>query len=264
MGRLLDTGRIFYGIAMCVLGLLTVYFGEFPYMLIPRPHKWIPALPIVAGLCGTLLIMAGVCIVIKRKVRPTSLNIGSVLLLIFCVYFVPHQFMTGEYLSLVNWENAMKELDLCLGAFIVAGCFRGEGERPFFTFQAKVIPIAPILFSVTIISYGIIHFQYANDVADYVPSWVPARLFWAYFCGAALVGAGLAIILKIKRRLAAALLGLMILSWFVVLHIPRIIVSPVAYVGSEIASAMLALAYCGIAFVLAGKAKKAINRASTA
>ena len=69
-----------------------------------------------------------------------------------------------------------------------------------------------------------------------------------------MIGSGVGIILKIKLKLAAALLGLMILLWFVLLHVPRVIVSPVPYLGSEIASAFLALAYSGIAFVIAGPA----------
>jgi hypothetical protein len=48
----------------------------------------------------------------------------------------------------------------------------------------------------------------------------------------------------------------MLLSWFILLHIPRIIASPATYLGSEITSAMLAFAYSGIAFAIAGAAKK--------
>ena len=106
------------------------------------------------------------------------------------------------------------------------------------------------------ISFGILHFLYAKDVSDYVPSWVPNRLFWTYLAGTGLLVSGLAIILKIKPRLAATLLGAMIFIWFIILHIPRVIVSPVAYMGSEVTSALIALAYCGIAFVIAGTDKK--------
>jgi len=48
----------------------------------------------------------------------------------------------------------------------------------------------------------------------------------------------------------------MIFIWFTVLHIPRVIASPAAYLGSEITSAFIALAYSGIAFVIAGASKK--------
>jgi hypothetical protein len=89
-----------------------------------------------------------------------------------------------------------------------------------------------------------------------VPSWIPNHIFWIYFAGAALLGSGIAIILKIRTGLIAALLGMMIFIWFIILHIPKVIAAPVADRADEITSAFLALAYCGIAFVIAGAAKK--------
>ena len=83
-------------------------------------------------------------------------------------------------------------------------------------------------------------------------------MFWAYFAGTALIASGFGIMLKIKYRLSATLLGTMIFIWFIILHIPRVIVSPLADIGDEVTSAFLALAYSGIAFVIAG-ATKAID-----
>ncbi|MEJ0029892.1 MAG: hypothetical protein WDO15_05770 [Bacteroidota bacterium] len=130
----------------------------------------------------------------------------------------------------IRGENAEKELDLACGALILAG-FLVEWNKS--------------LFALTIISYGIFHFQLADGVAEYVPSWIPARLFWAYFAGAALVAAGVAILVRIKVDLASFLLGSMILIWFLVLHMPRVIMSTPADLASEISSACLALAYSG-------------------
>ena len=60
--------------------------------------------------------------------------------------------------------------------------------------------------------------------------------------------------MRIKTGLAAALLGGMIFIWFIILHIPKVIAAPAADMGGELTSAFLALAYCGIAFVIAGEA----------
>jgi hypothetical protein len=158
----------------------------------------------------------------------------------------------------VQWENAEKELAFCSGAFVIAGCFSEKNEIFLNRFLGKLMPLGPIFFSIPIISFGILHFLYAKDVAEYVPSWVPVHLFWAYFCGAALIGSGLAILLKIKSGPAATLLGIMIFIWVIILHIPRIIGSPVDYLGSETTSAFIALAYSGIAFVIAGATKKTV------
>ena len=89
MGNLSNIGRIFYGIAMAGIGVLTIYYNDFPYMLIPPKHSWIPGLVMLAYISGALLILAGACIVFEKKTKPISLLLGSVLLLIFCFYYHP-------------------------------------------------------------------------------------------------------------------------------------------------------------------------------
>jgi uncharacterized membrane protein len=257
MRSLSNIGRIFYAIAMAGIGFEIIYSHDFPYWLLPPKHSWIPGLAIVAYIFGIMFVLTGACIVLEKKIRTVSLLAGTVLLLIFCFYFIPYQFMaSSRYMHLLQWENAEKELAFCSGAFVIAGCYSETNEKTFYRFLGKLIPFGPVLFSIPIISFGILHILYAKDVADYVPSWAPARLFWAYFCGAALIGSGLAIILKIKPGPAATLLGIMIFIWVIILHIPRVIASPVAYMGSEVTSALIALAYSGIAFVIAGATKK--------
>jgi hypothetical protein len=53
-------------------------------------------------------------------------------------------------------------------------------------------------------------------------------------------------------RLAAALSGLMIVSWVVLLHVPRAIAAPEDQLRNEWTAVFEALAMSGIAFVLAG------------
>ena len=257
MGKLSNVGRIFYGIAIAGIGFQTIYYHDFPYMMIPPKHAWIPGLVPLAYTFGGMLILAGACIIFEKKPRSASLLLGTALLLIFCFYFIPYQFMTNSnYMHLGKWENAEKELALASGAFIIAGCFPENNKNSLTRFLGKLIPFGTILFSITMISFGIDHFLYAKDVAGYIPSWVPNPLFWVYFAGIALLGAGIAIIFEIKVRLIATLLGTMILIWIIILHIPKSIASPFAGKGGEVTSAFLALAYSGIAFVIAGAAKK--------
>jgi hypothetical protein len=241
MGYLSNIGRIFYGIAIAAMGLLTIYYRDLPYMLIPPKHFWISNHVILVYVCGALLFLAGVCIVIDKKLMRVSLLLGTVLLLIFCFYFVPYELTaSSNYMHFGEWENAAKELALASGAILVAG-------------RTKLIRLGAVLFAITIISFATDHFLYAKEASDYIPSWVPSHLFWMYFCGLSLFGSGLAIILKIKPRLAAALLGTMIFIWVIILHIPKVLAAPLAHNEGEVTSAFLALAYCGIAFVIAGE-----------
>jgi len=256
MRNLPDIGRIFFGVAVAGLGLQTIYYDDLPYMLIPPEHAWIPGLAIIAYISGAMLILAGGCLAFKKNTGLIALVLGVVLLLIFCFYFIPYQLVTSsDYLELGKWENAEKELAISGGSFIIAACFSKNNELSSTGFATKLIRFGVIIFSIPVISFGIDHFLYAKDVAEYIPSWVPNKIFWSYFAGTALLGSGIAIILQIQQRLSAFLLGAMIFIWFIILHIPKAVASPFADMGSEVTSAFLALVYSGIAFTIAGARK---------
>ena len=257
MKKLSDAGRVLYGIAIAVIGFETIYNKNFHPYLLPANHSWLPGQAVLAYICGTLLILAGACIVFNIKTRPVSLILGAAFLLIVCFYYIPYEFIaTSNYMHLGEWENAEKEFALAGGAFVIAGCFSEKKKTSIFRFLGKLIPFGTIFFSLMIVGFGILHFVYAKQVVDYVPSWASYHLFWIYFAGVALIGSGVGITLNVKRKLAAILLGSMIFIWFISLHIPRIIASPSADLGDEVISAFLALAYSGTAFVIAGAAKK--------
>jgi uncharacterized membrane protein len=247
-----NVGRIFYGTAIAGLGVQTIYYHDFPYMIIPPNHSLIPGLAIIAYIFGVLLILAGACIVFERGVAPVALLLGSVLFLIFCFYFIPYEFIsTSNYVHLGEWDNAEKELALSSGAFLIAGIYSKQNKNFLPGLLPKLVPFGVVLFGVIITTFGIDHFLYAKDVAEYIPSWISSRLFWAYVAGTALLGSGVAITLNIGRQLMATLLGTMIFIWVIILHIPKAIAEHLTNMGSEVTSALIALAYSGIAFVIA-------------
>ena len=261
MGKLFKIGGIFYSVAIAAFGLEMIYNHDFPYMLLPPNHSRIPGVTVLAIISGGLFVLAGVGLIFEKKPRLVSLLLAGVLLSIFCFYYIPYELLaTSNYMHLGEWENAMKDLTLAGGALVIAGRYPEKNKNRLTGFLEKLIPFGAILFAITMIDYGVSHFLYAKGAADYVPGWIPNHLFWIYFCGAALIGSGIAIILKIRTGLFAALLGTMILIWFISLHVPRVIASPGADRPDEISSALLALAYCGIAFIIAGTAKAGVER----
>jgi hypothetical protein len=256
MGNLSTTGRIFYGIAILGIGLTAIYYRELPYILSLPEYFSITAHIAFAIGFGVVFTLGGACIALGKNPGQIILLFAGMLLAIFCFYCIPYEFITGEnYGHLQEWENAAKELTLAGGAFVIAGCFTRKNKSPTRSLT-NLIPIGAILFSVTIIFYGILHFLFAEAASAMIPAWIPAHIFWMYFCGVALMGSGIAIIIKIKTNLIATLLGTMILIWFIFLHIPRVIAAPAADMKDEITSAFFALAYSGIAFVVAGVAGK--------
>lgn len=236
MGILSHIGRIFYGVAIAATGLLTTYYRDFPYYFIPPHHVWLTDHVAAIYLSGALLFVAGAWILWGKRLAPVCFLLAAALVLIFCFYFIPYELSASAiYMHFGAWENAAKELALAGGALVIAG------RR-----------IGCVLFALPIISFGVDHYVYAHQATGYMPLWVSYKLFWIYFTGTCLLGSGIAILLKIRVGLFATLLGTMIFIWVIILHIPKVIASPVALDGGELVSALIALAYCGIAFAIAG------------
>lgn len=260
---LLNIGRIFYGLAMGALGFLTIYYRDFPYMMIPPDHGWISSHLALPYLFGVFLLLTGAGIAIGRNVLSVSLTLGTVLLLIFCFYFLPYQlFVSPDAGHYGAWENAAKELALASGAFAIAAYESTRTQRPLSGFWRKLIAVGAACFPLTIISFSIDHFLYARAAVDYMPTWISYRLQWLYITGSALLGAGLAILLSIRVRLFAGLLGSMIFIWVLIIHMPKCIAASGSDSGGEVTSGLLALAYCGIAFFISGAAARSVSRAA--
>jgi uncharacterized membrane protein len=84
--------------------------------------------------------------------------------------------------------------------------------------RANILPIAIALFGIPWIIFGIQHFMYASFVRDLVPAYMPARIFWVYFTGIAMIAAGIGFIIRRQAQLAAFLLGCMLLLFILMLH----------------------------------------------
>lgn len=87
----------------------------------------------------------------------------------------------------------------------------------------NITRIIQTIFGVPWLVFGTQHFLYADFVVKIMPAFFPARHFWVYLTGAAMISAGISLIAGIKARLAAALLGAMLLSFFLLIQVPKII-----------------------------------------
>jgi uncharacterized membrane protein len=246
--RALSAGRLFYGAGAAALGGQHFYHAEFVPVIFPS----LPAGAQAGGyfwvsLTGMFLVVTGSSIVIGKGARAAGILLGSALLGLLIVRDIPFQLSTAPG-PIAAWNNCFKAFTLSGGAFAAAASAPG---RELARFDRLFVSFGNLALAVTVAVFGVEHFVYAQFVKDLVPNWIPAHLFWTYFCGAALVAAGAGMILRIRARLAAALLGLMIFTWFLVLHIPRALASHYEDGGNEWTSVFEALAFSGIAFTVA-------------
>jgi uncharacterized membrane protein len=114
----------------------------------------------------------------------------------------------------------------------------------------KILPFGRLFFALPMGVFGTEHLVDASDMAQAVPSWMPAHLFWAYLVGVALIAAALSIILNKHARLAATLLGSMLLVFVATIHIPNIVAQHGARLFWTIA--LRDTAFSGGVFALAG------------
>lgn len=114
----------------------------------------------------------------------------------------------------------------------------------------KILPFGRLFFAVPLAIFGAEHLTDPKDIAQLVPQWMPAHMFWVYLVGIALIAAALSIVVKRCARLAATLLGIMFLIFVALMDIPSIVAQP----GDRVLW-MLGLretAFSGGAFAIAG------------
>jgi uncharacterized membrane protein len=77
-----------------------------------------------------------------------------------------------------------------------------------------------LCFAVPLAVFGAEHFSLGSSMIGLVPPYMPVRLFWIYFVGAALIVASLSIATKIQVRWSGLLFGIMMLLFVAMIHLP--------------------------------------------
>jgi uncharacterized membrane protein len=226
------------------------FYLNFPWVVIPEFPAWIPLRLLWVFFVGAALTAAGVAIFFNLRGRTVAAWTGVALTALVIIAHVPNQ-LSGAYAAMLGaWTNALKELALAGGAWLCASSLASERSN-LPAWLEKMLPLGRYFFAMLLVLFGIEHFLYPKFVASLVPAWVGAPMFWTYFAGVALIAGGPGIMVKRVARLASLLVGVMIFLWVVMLHIPRAIADPYTNVGNEWASVFEALAFSGMALMLA-------------
>src|SRR4029077_12853632 len=90
----------------------------------------------------------------------------------------------------------------------------------------KLVVLSNLCFAVPLAVFGAEHLSGARFIMLAVPSYMPWRLFWAYFVGFALLSASLSIATKIQVRWSGLLFGIMMFLFVAMVHIPRVLANP--------------------------------------
>lgn len=116
-----------------------------------------------------------------------------------------------------------------------------------------LMPIGRLFFALALLGLGIEHFVFQEFVTGRAPPWpasLPGKTIWVYGSGAAIAGAGLAILAGKKGRSLVMLAGMLILLWALLRHIP--VVAADSFFAGSWTRAGKALMLFGGAFAVAG------------
>jgi uncharacterized membrane protein len=118
----------------------------------------------------------------------------------------------------------------------------------------KIVALNNLCFAIPLAVFGAEHLSAARGIMFGVPSYMPWRLFWAYFVGFALLATSLSIATKIQVRWSGLLFGIMMVLFVAMLHIPRALANP----GDRIAWTIVIreMSFAGGAWILAGNAMR--------
>ncbi len=253
--RVQIVGRIFFAVGVVGIGIQHFIFSNFIPVIVPWWPDGLPGRPIAAYLVGSVLVFCGGCILLNRNARFASTSIGLFFLSLFVFLQIPLNAVLNPY-HIGAWTVAIKEFAFFGCAFVVANALppatndTGPGTTFIGKLNDRFLRFAPYPLAILVAAFGTDHFLYTEYVETLVPSWIPDHVFWTYFAGAALIAAGIGIILNVVGRLAATMLGAMLFVWVVILHIPRAIADPAGQFGNEWTSVFEALAFSGAALII--------------
>ena len=236
MSTAIRFGRVMLGLGMIALGALGVAFNDF-IMEWTRTPDSLPARMLLVYLHGAVLIAAGLGLIFRRTARPSALVLGSIWLL-WTLSDIPRVLAYGR----PAMGGLFEDLALASGLFLLAALLASP------TGNRLQILIPRYTFAICLPVFGLVHFFFPEAVANFIQPWMPFRLFWAYFAGVAFEAAGLAMLTGVQARLASRLFAIMITTWVLILHIPRVAVA--LHDRHEWTTLFVAIAMMGAAWTL--------------
>ena len=240
-------GRTVLGVGALGLGVISLLYADFAITWQPVPD-WVPARTAFAYASGALLAASGAALIVNRGTRVAAAFLAAFLSFWGIVLQAP-RVLAGEEAA---WLAPAEILAVAAGAWTFYWLGAEENE-----FRTTAIRLGVNTFALTLPVFGVAHFLYIDFTASMIPAWIPWHVFWAWFCGAGHIAAGLSILLGVIPRIGATLLAAMFSGFVLLLHVPRVIGDTDNRAEWHMLATALLLA--GAAWIVAG----ALSRRST-
>jgi uncharacterized membrane protein len=213
------SGSAFAAIGMaaglCGLGALSLIYQDTVLQWEPVPASWPQHAALGAG-SGLILLASGVMMAMKRT-RALGAGIAGAFIGLWVLgLHLPKAFAKPSDLPL--WLAVGESSAMALAGFLA--------RRELIAGPGRLTDIEVRLFGVCCLIFGASHFLFAKFTASMIPAWLPMRLDLAYLTGAIHCLMGVALLAGFQRRWSAAIEALMMSSFVLLVHLPRVAARP--------------------------------------
>ena len=205
-----------FALGLGALGALSVASADFAFQWQPVPAA-IAGRGALAIAVGLLEVLAALALAVPR-LRTAGAWLAAGLLVGWAALHVPA--IAGHPASIADWLGVAETAAMASAALMLAAAQSGLPAA------GALRRGSTLVFGLCAILFGASHFAYADFTASMIPAWLPQRVALAWFTGAAHALAGLAIAVNVRRTLAAALEALMMASFVLLVHVPRVLAHP--------------------------------------
>jgi uncharacterized membrane protein len=209
-----------YGLGIMALGAVCLAFGDFhPGQPVPKDF---PDRTILAYAVAVFMLVAGAAVEWRRTLPQAAAAITGYFALVV-VLLMNGRLWLAHYAEFLPYESLAIQTAITAGGLIVYASSANIDAA----LAARLTRVGQVVFALCTLIFGAAHFVYMSLTAPLVPQWLPpTQEFWGYATGVAHTAAGVAILTRVKARLAAILLTIMYALFSMLVHVPMAIADP--------------------------------------